>query len=65
MFYSKNYYVRISVPVNNPSMASKADPHLMQAGCIPQKIKESLQGVDKQAKASGGIDRRLIDYRDL
>ncbi|WP_314534644.1 hypothetical protein [uncultured Corynebacterium sp.] len=44
-------------------MTSKADPHLMQAGCIPQKIKESLQGVDKQAKASGGIDRRLIDYR--
>jgi len=44
-------------------MASKADPHLTQSDCIPQKIKESLQGVDKQAKASGGIDRRLIDYR--
>jgi len=43
-------------------MASKADPHLMQSDCIPSKIKESLQGVDKQAKAPGGIDQGLIDY---
>jgi len=51
MFYSKNYYVRISVPVNNPSMASKADPHLMQAGCNPQKNKKSSRGRGKGEKA--------------
>lgn len=44
-------------------MANSDDSHLMQSDCIPSKIKEDLQGVGKYAKASGGIDRRLIDYR--
>ena len=44
-------------------MANSDDSHLMQSDCIPSKIKEDLQGVDKQAKAPGGIDQGLIDYR--